>query len=517
MKTKISRAILAWNWSTTFQEPPNGLRQHAPWVYGLWTSMFAASILYVGFVCVRNCSSTAVALPYVAFALVFFAIHLLMIKTPLTQAGISRFVATLALLSLLLVLSPLLIPASEATIPGWLKVGFSFGNQGDFYGSTMNQKIGGNEWQSKSGYLPLALFLGILEGKLMGWNGLFYPQASIRQPQAFMIYCLTFVACLSPLFINIKRLSTFTLETRILLAILLICSYPFLFSFERGNYVIFAAFWITLYISSSEEGSTGWLALVCLILVLSLTVKYWIFAPLLLLFSFTQVVSGAFLFTVLQAICWYLILPYNSFHFDVFASGTFANIFSRGDLVSWNSERIFAYTGLDGLFRTMITLYKGETSDFEFKAAWNSSLSICLFSTLAFYFTTLRQSVPAVYSALLVVLTMSLFHPSGVDYNLLLTAPMLVSLIRLDDKESRLIAMLLMAIFVPVAVLSFFDIQFYTSSYRIFVSGKQFVSVSAIVCILIMLCAIAYRSKGERVLVNFGRSALATSRRLVRR
>lgn len=130
------------------------------------------------------------------------------------------------------------------------KIGFTYGNFWDFYYQLL-LAADKSYHTIATGYLPFAWFFSQLFASIDGWTG--------EGPQIYastkLLYFGVFAVSMSPFLLfwgETRRL--FDNDTSILLLVLVALSYPIVFVFERGNFVILSFFFLSLALYSYWKG-----------------------------------------------------------------------------------------------------------------------------------------------------------------------------------------------------------------------------------------------------------------------
>ena len=105
----------------------------------------------------------------------------------------------------------------------------------------------------------------------MGWNGVI-----LNQKLAQVVYLIFFIACFAPIAIKLAR-SSISNNTKFYFVAITFLSYPVLFLYERGNYVLITFFLLQIYFLTKHTR----LKLIMLSLIFSLKLLNLIFIPLL--------------------------------------------------------------------------------------------------------------------------------------------------------------------------------------------------------------------------------------------
>jgi hypothetical protein len=462
------------NWLRISNAP---LRTFSPAVYYIWVVWTVGVMAFIFFLLGKKHSLT---FPYNLsagmFVFLFFGVLYTLFTFDGKKSSLLKALIVLSFISLCLNSIGSLYSPEQISSEGMWKIGFPFGNQGDFYSSTINQKINNEQWLSKSGYLPFSLALGILEGYLMHWNGKFNPGFVIPQPWAYLVYISTFLICFFPILIQLSKAKLGSPMAKGMIYYFVIMSYPVLFAIERGNYVIFATMLLSIFFLCINQNKFSLIPALALSLFFSMTIKYWIFLPVFLWLPFSYTLICVVLFFLVQYVSFSFIYNYGTFDFPTFFSGTISNILNSGSIISWDAEKIFGYGGLDALIKFLYHMCHSLSNDFELKL-FNFHFSFLIPAILLIYFWKLHEKSRLVDFCIIAITTLYLFHPLTADYNLLMLLPLFIVLVNYNDEFSNWMALIVALFFIPFSVLPLMPINWYQSSHHVLVTCKHFLSV----------------------------------------
>jgi len=123
----------------------------------------------------------------------------------------------------------------------YFRVGFTYDNFWDFYYQLLNAANASYKTVS-SGYLPLSQAISKFFALICDWNSSI-PNLSRKTISVYLIF---YVVCISPILLFLKDFKKEVDSYYYILFFLILSSYPFIFCFERGNFVLISFFFLTL-------------------------------------------------------------------------------------------------------------------------------------------------------------------------------------------------------------------------------------------------------------------------------
>lgn len=288
--------------------------------------------------------------------------------------------------------------------------GFPFGNFTDFYASSTYSFTGG--WSNAltaNGYFPLANLIGMVFGYLMGWNGVI-----LNQKLAQVVYLIFFIACFAPIAIKLAR-SSISNNTKFYFVAITFLSYPVLFLYERGNYVLITFFLLQIYFLTKHTR----LKLIMLSLIFSLKLLNLIFIPLLFKKSGKQALQVIGLSCAIQLTS-ILVLSFIYGHLGLeVIQQTITNAMGGSNFT--DGMKMIAGGGIDAVYVSINHLLNGQIKDgySEIKNLRLVGMPLVAVLMMSYFYKT-RSYFSEVKYVVFSILLLYIFHPLAVDYNLII-------------------------------------------------------------------------------------------------
>lgn len=345
---------------------------------------------------------------------------------------------------------------------GFFHVGFPFGNYTDFYASALwSFNKDGQNFLFSTGYYPLTLAIANLTGYMMGLTTV---MQSLTGSRPFFVYLMFFFLALIPL-LNLLRNIFYknNNKTQLLLAVmLLLTSYPVLFTFERGNLSIVTMIFLTLTLLFWDRSKK--VALIFVALLVSLKLINVIFIVFLFGRTRKELFYFAFTFATIQIV--------TLFAFKLFGSGLLINFDTvrllitnvTGGVVFSNSIKLFATSGVEAFMlaikHSWFNIVVDGGGDFNSVRKLILLLGGILVAT---YFIRqlliVKNNFNITEALIYLILVICLFHPLAADYNLIILLPLMFKYYSgIQTLNEFFIAKLLALILMPLSYFPFLNV-----------------------------------------------------------
>lgn len=314
----------------------------------------------------------------------------------------------------------------------FFRIGSNFDNFPDFYWVSymviLNGQQGIHALLAPNSYWPFSILISNLFGMFLDWDENYV----IFNTKAFMIYIFYFILCMSSLFLMIqeKIINCIDKKNRLffgyIFILIIITSYPFIFAFERGNYVLVSLFFLALalnYYDKSKTKSALFLGLFMGAKILNL-----IFLPFLFVhYRRRHIFLCLSLFIAIQFFALNFLLKsidygyFPTFFINILAAPISSNI-SIND-----GQKVFGYASIDAMRAAVYLMYNNIIVDINSENFYFTLIQLIIgLFTLILYYVRANKRIDYIDHGLLLVIIPILFHPLSADYSLVLIFPLII-------------------------------------------------------------------------------------------